>query len=179
MILLGFTIHHLTSLSCETRFRGPSNFCAESLGLYGATEKSHTNLKTTLIAELRYMYFAFFSSKFQQKSFWIIESSFCFKTLSMSPVQVFFVPRKQWRGITTAKGSHSIILAFFARLFSGKRRQWLSKPGNRSLQWSENAILMDDFQHTKVLVVRKKKLKFSQEIIQHSVQNVQIQGRRS
>ena len=94
------------------------------------------------------MYFAFFSSKFQQKSFWIIESSFCFKTLSMSPVQVFFVPRQQWRGITTAKGSHSIILAFFARLFSGKRRQWLSKPGNRSLQWSENAILMDDFQHS-------------------------------
>ena len=48
MILLVFTIHHLTSLSCETRFRGPSNFCAESLGLYGATQKSHTNLKTTL-----------------------------------------------------------------------------------------------------------------------------------
>ena len=49
MILLGFTIHHLTSLSCETRFRGPSNFCAESLGLYGAMEKSRTNLKTTLV----------------------------------------------------------------------------------------------------------------------------------
>ena len=36
------------SLTCEARFRGPSNFCAESLGLYGATEKSRTNLKTTL-----------------------------------------------------------------------------------------------------------------------------------
>ena len=36
------------SLTCEARFRGPSNFCAESLGLYGATEKSLTNLKKTL-----------------------------------------------------------------------------------------------------------------------------------
>ena len=37
-----------TSLTCEARLRGPSNFCAESLGLYGATEKSRTNSKTSL-----------------------------------------------------------------------------------------------------------------------------------
>ena len=39
------------SLTCEARFRGPSNFCAESLGLYGATEKFRTNLKTSLDIE--------------------------------------------------------------------------------------------------------------------------------
>ena len=49
MILLVFQLHPLTSISCEARFRGPSNFYAESLGLYGAMEKSRTNLKTTLI----------------------------------------------------------------------------------------------------------------------------------
>ena len=44
----GFLFSDSASLTCGARFRGPSNFCAESLGLYGAEDLSRTNLKTTL-----------------------------------------------------------------------------------------------------------------------------------